>query len=71
MMIGREKTQVWANVPKPMKRRLGALKKYDPVAFSESRVIWKALEEYVPKLEEQVNFNAPTQPAPRTRRRST
>lgn len=50
-MISRSKTQVWANVPKPLKARLKALRKIDPVLYSESRVIWQCLEAYLPVVE--------------------
>lgn len=53
-MIGRDKAMVWSSVPKEIKRRLEALRKLDPIALSESRVIWQALESYLPIVEAQI-----------------
>lgn len=71
MMISRNKTMVWSNVPKELKRRLEALRKIDPMQCSESKVIWRALEHYLPIEEAQVlHFHIPIQKTPRKRVRA-
>jgi hypothetical protein len=72
LMIGKGKTQVWSNVPHPIKGRLEALKEVDPVLYSESRVIWQCLEAYLPTVEANAkSFKSPTQPTPSRRRRKS
>ena len=71
MMISKNKTSVWANVPLPIKERLEALRKVDPVIYSESRVIWKCLETGLPLIEQEVETaQVPLPGAHRRRRRS-
>ena len=46
--------QVYGYVPKPMKRRLRALRRHDSRRWNESRIIRDALAIYLPIVEAQV-----------------
>lgn len=50
-MLAKDKTQIWANVPKTLKRRLVALKRIDKVLYSESRVTTECLEAHLSVIE--------------------
>jgi hypothetical protein len=51
MALGPNKTPVWANISKDMKKRLKAIHKKHPQHPSESAIIVAALEMYVPIIE--------------------
>jgi len=69
-MLGPDKTQVWANVPKTLKSRLIALKELDPVLFSESRVTSQCLAAHLPVIEANAkSFPEPMYESPGPRRR--
>ena len=64
-MISEENTQVWANVPKPLKKRLETLRAIDHVLYSESRVIWRCIEAHLGHVEAEVKrFRRPTRRTP-------